>query len=312
MAAMDKEEIARVVLRGVGEDYSHAIIWCDTWDYTDYVQYVPIKKDIDEVIKEKFRYGNMDRIMEIYNYNLSILDQLNAREAYNKKRPENKDNEYGIPNMFFSNDLKKAIDLAKEVHEGQIRKDGVTPYINHPLTVLKLAINYLPLFSMQTLKDLQDINDVFIGCVLHDVLEMGAINAHELEQSFPSYAVKIVLELTNDEAKINLLGKTKYLQAKMLDMSIGAMFVKLCDRLANLQDLATAQDKEFQKNYFQETYDIITYLLKTLEFNPFHLAVIKDILEELKKLEKDLAYDFDLTSLEDDLDNPNILALKPF
>ncbi len=313
MTAMSKAEIAKAVLWGMGKGYSHVIIWCDTWDYTDYPQYVHINDDIDEVINDKSRYGNMDRIMEIYNYNISILDQLNERVAYNKKPKKVAENEYGISNLYFTNDLKRAIDFAKDIHAGQFRKDGITPYINHPLTVLKLAYSYIELFNMQTLKDLQDINDIFVSCVLHDVLEMSNTSIEMLKKNFPSFAVSMVLELTNDETKINLLGKTKYLQAKMLDMSIGAMFVKLCDRLANVKDLIRAQDCQFQENYIKETYDIISYLLNEVEFNSFHLTVINDIFKELRKLTINLNLknvNLNLNNLGED--NPNILALKPF
>lgn len=99
----------------------------------------------------------------------------------------------------------------------------------------------------------------------------------------------------------------------MLDMTIGAMFVKLCDRLANIKDLVHITDRQFQENYIKETYDIITYLLNKIEFNPFHLAVIKDIFEELKKISITLNLDsqnFNLNTFDED--NPNILALKRF
>ena len=85
-------------------------------------------------------------------------------------------NEYRISNLFLTNDLKRAIDFAKDIHAGQFRKDGITPYINHLLMVLKLAYSYIELFHMQTLKDLQEINDVYVSYVLHDVLEMSDIS----------------------------------------------------------------------------------------------------------------------------------------
>lgn len=313
MTAMSKAEIAKAVLRGVGENYSHAIIWCDTWDYTDFTRYVHTYDDIDEVIKEQFSYGNMYRIMEIYNYNLSILDQLNESAADNKEPKDAIKNEYGISNLFLTNDLKRAIDFAKDIHAGQFRKDGITPYINHPLMVLKLAYSYIELFHMQTLEDLQEINDIYVSCVLHDVLEMSDISIEMLQKQFSPVTVSMILELTNNNDKINLLGKTKYLQAKMLDMTTGAMFVKLCDRLANIKDLVHITDRQFQENYIKETYDIITYLLNKIEFNPFHLAVIKDIFEELKKISITLNLDsqnFNLNTFDED--NPNILALKRF
>lgn len=209
MTAMNKAEIAKAVLKGVGKNYSHAIIWYDTREYTNYTQYVHVYDDIDEAIKENCRYGNMDRIMEIYNYNLSILDQLNEANTYNIEPKKTMENEYGIANLFLTNDLKRAIDFAKDIHAGQFRKDGITPYINHPLMVLKLAYSYIVLFNMQTLKDLQEINDVYVSCMLHDVLEMSDISIEMLQKQFSPVAVSMILELTNNNDKINLLGKTK-------------------------------------------------------------------------------------------------------
>jgi (p)ppGpp synthase/HD superfamily hydrolase len=35
--------------------------------------------------------------------------------------------------------LQKALELCKEAHKGQFRKDGVTPYHTHPIAVAKLV-----------------------------------------------------------------------------------------------------------------------------------------------------------------------------
>ena len=64
----------------------------------------------------------------------------------------------------------KALGYAKEKHEGQFRKDGVTPYIIHPLnTAIILTTVYAD-------------TDTLIAGLLHDTIEDCSVEKEELEE----------------------------------------------------------------------------------------------------------------------------------
>lgn len=64
------------------DEYTHMIVVCDTFDYEDYPVYVPVGRDVREVVEEKTG-KNMQRLMEVYSRNHSREEQLGVRRAFN-------------------------------------------------------------------------------------------------------------------------------------------------------------------------------------------------------------------------------------
>ena len=79
---MNKNEIRRIVMNGATGDYSHVLICCDTFDYTDYPVFVKYGDDVKEVIAKRNNFQKMSKVMEVYNYNLDLETQLNESRAY--------------------------------------------------------------------------------------------------------------------------------------------------------------------------------------------------------------------------------------
>ncbi|MFA5828390.1 MAG: HD domain-containing protein [Candidatus Shapirobacteria bacterium] len=61
--------------------------------------------------------------------------------------------------MILSPKIRKALRLAAVQHDGQYRKDGVTPFIIHPIEVAMIVSEYT------------DNEDIISAALLHDVLE---------------------------------------------------------------------------------------------------------------------------------------------
>lgn len=62
---------------------THLIIVCDTFSYEDYPVPVMPGDDVREV--EEDHQGNMQHVMEIYNFSMDIEEQLNKEgRAYNR------------------------------------------------------------------------------------------------------------------------------------------------------------------------------------------------------------------------------------
>ncbi len=90
----------------------------------------------------------------------------------------------------------KSLEIAMKAHAGQYRRDGITPYIDHPIAV---AMN----FDDPILKSI---------AYLHDVLEDSNITVKYLdEQGLPVIVVGAVIFLTRkkDESYLDYILKVK-------------------------------------------------------------------------------------------------------
>jgi hypothetical protein len=75
------EDIKGWLNRGKEKGATHVIVVCDTYDFDDYPVYVLPTENVHEV--EKKYYGNMQRIMEVYNLSMDIDKQMKQVRAFN-------------------------------------------------------------------------------------------------------------------------------------------------------------------------------------------------------------------------------------
>lgn len=120
----------------------------------------------------------------------------------------------------------EAIKLAIKAHAGQFRRDGVTPYVVHPITTALLAASR----GGQT--------DAIGTALLHDAIEEGRLSAYELERSgLSENVVKAVLALTKKPSE------SYALYIRRVKANHIAAFVKRCDIAANLSDDPTPKQR---------------------------------------------------------------------
>ena len=87
---------------------------------------------------------------------------------------------------------RKATSFAAHKHRNQKRKDAVgTPYINHPLMVVRL---------MSEVGRLQ-YKDALIAGVLHDTVEDTDTTPEEIEELFGANVRSLVMEVTDNKAR---------------------------------------------------------------------------------------------------------------
>ncbi|MBI3509186.1 MAG: bifunctional (p)ppGpp synthetase/guanosine-3',5'-bis(diphosphate) 3'-pyrophosphohydrolase [Bacteroidetes bacterium] len=125
--------------------------------------------------------------------------------------------------------LIDAILFASECHSGQVRKDGHTPYINHPLEVMHLLISEGGI----------DDHEILIAAVLHDVVEDTQVTGQDIREKFGKRVEKIVLELTDDKS----LSKDERKKAQLdsaASLSREARFIRLSDKICNVYDILYA------------------------------------------------------------------------
>lgn len=165
--------------------------------------------------------------------------------------------------------------IADHFHKGQTRKDGKTPYIEHPARVASMVS-----------RDPYATEEMVAAAWCHDVLEdTGASAVHD----FTDYAVRsLVLELTNT-SKVDLPPGTsrktrkEYDIARLAKVSPEAKLIKIYDRLDNVRDtrvVYSPKDQlEFAKVYLDESRVLLS-VLRAGSGNNHSLGRAGAILEE--------------------------------
>lgn len=126
-----------------------------------------------------------------------------------------------------NNLVTRALKIAHDAHQGQFRRDGTTPYIEHVVQVVRNVI-----------KRGGDDDDIVVAW-LHDTIEDTSLTAAQLLTNFPSYIVDAVVALTHKEDE-------SYAQAiERAKANPIARKVKIADNLANLSNGPT--DKQIIK-----------------------------------------------------------------
>jgi len=164
--------------------------------------------------------------------------------------------------------IKKAIDFATLKHEGQTRKFSGLPYVTHPINVSAIINKYCK-------KD-ANYSNLMVASLLHDTLEDCDVSYKELVIEFGPTIANLVQELTNDEAEMQLVGKTEYMKTKFVGLSDSALTLKLADRLDNAQDNMPDKTKI-------ATRDILYYLLDNRTLNFTQKQLCDAIFDEIGK-----------------------------
>ena len=186
-------------------------------------------------------------------------------------------------------DLKRAYEYAADKHAGVSRGTG-EPYICHPLRVARLVAEW----GFES--------DVIMAALLHDVVEDTDATLSDIEEIFGSEVagtVDVVTALSDRDFTDHTLTKTQKdllsdarLQRKMNDK---ALYVKIADRIDNLNTLSGVQEKK-RIPKAEHTREILIpmarlknayHLIDELEelcFQTEHPKMHKDIIRQYRKL----------------------------
>ncbi|MFC1599579.1 RelA/SpoT family protein [Patescibacteria group bacterium] len=135
-----------------------------------------------------------------------------------------------LPN-FDKEKFTKVVKFAHKAHEGQLRKDGETAYISHPLEAAKI------------LTKLHVDEDTLIAAILHDVPEDTEYSLRDVEKKFGkkiSFLVNGITKLSkvyyrHDMAERQIESLKKLLIHSAKDPRV--ILIKLADRLHNMRTL---------------------------------------------------------------------------
>jgi (p)ppGpp synthase/HD superfamily hydrolase len=164
-----------------------------------------------------------------------------------------------------SKNVDTAIKLVKEAHEGQFRKDGVTPYFTHPYAVAELAQKYIDGFdevvaiSALSHDCLEDVDEFDLVVFLNKIYGDDPSN-HTLERK---RITTLVIAMTKDVRLPSRHEKDLDSYKRLYRVGGEAVLLKLCDRLHNLSDMDGKEKPgvniAFQRRYVAETFFMLGY-----------------------------------------------------
>jgi guanosine-3',5'-bis(diphosphate) 3'-pyrophosphohydrolase len=130
--------------------------------------------------------------------------------------------------------LMRAIKFAAEKHKFQKRKDGLTPYINHPIEVMEI---------LSRLGDVDDV-EVLAAAVLHDTVEDTETTPDDLRTAFGDKVTFYVQECTDDKS-LPKPERKKLQELHAPHISEGAKQIKLADKISNMRDMVDSPPPEW-------------------------------------------------------------------
>ncbi len=146
--------------------------------------------------------------------------------------------------------FREAFAFAEKAHRGQFRKDGVTPYIAHPVAAVEI------------LTGLHADEDTLISCLLHDVPEDTKYEIHDVKEKFGdkvAFLVDGITKLSKVQYQQNMPERQVESLKKLLLHSaedLRVVVIKLADRLHNMSTLGNITKEEKRIRIATETLEI--------------------------------------------------------
>lgn len=184
-----------------------------------------------------------------------------------------------MPNRPITRKEAEAWKFAKSAHKGQMRRFiGLSYFDAHVQKVNAIVKQYTT------------NEDILCASILHDVAEDCyddlEVGIQEITNIFGRRVGGLVSELTSSKEEIEKVyqnDKAAYLADKMIHMSDDALIIKLADRLQNISDAFTANER-FRNKYFEETWRIVDDIEKHRQFNRIHLLLLEGIKAKLNNI----------------------------
>lgn len=121
--------------------------------------------------------------------------------------------------------LAAALEFARWKHQHQFRRDGVTPYVEHPKAVMTILRDEFGVTDVDTLA----------AGLLHDTIEDTATDYDEVSERFGERVAETVAVLTKDKRLPEVQRERAYF-AQLSRAPLPARLCKVADSLHNVRD----------------------------------------------------------------------------
>jgi GTP pyrophosphokinase len=221
--------------------------------------------------------------MDEQNENMLLSEHIKETKEFESPESLYKDLINSVKRYHPSTDtslIHKAYRIAKEAHEGQVRKSGEA-YIIHPLCVAII------------LAELELDKETIVAGLLHDVVEDTVMSEEEIAEEFTQEIALLVDgvtklgQLSYDADKVEVQAENLRKMFLAMAKDIRVILIKLADRLHNMRTLKYMK-LEKQKEKARETMDIYAPIAHRLGISKVKIE-LDDL--SLKYLEPDAYYD---------------------
>lgn len=156
--------------------------------------------------------------------------------------------------------LQETYEYAHKAHHGQMRQSW-EPYISHILQATH--------FLMMIHPDCETIQ----WCLLHDVIEDCDITSEEIEKRFGK-TVRTLCDGVTKVSKLKYRGEERQIETMKktffaMSQDLRVIFIKLADRIHNIQTLHFHTKPEKQKRIIDETLEIYVPITERLGLHQF-------------------------------------------
>jgi len=138
--------------------------------------------------------------------------------------------------------------------------DTYLPYEFHLRMVAQVAVDFIYLLKG---KEKIEYIEVQLACYGHDLIEDTRVSYNDVKEALGEYAADIVYAVSNEKGKTRKeRANEKYYEG--IRNTSGATFVKLCDRIANVQyskltksnmfEKYKTENQQFAKSLYNEDY----------------------------------------------------------
>lgn len=206
--------------------------------------------------------------------------------------------------------IRKAFEVAREAHDGQVRKSG-EPFFIHPIQVAII------------LAELKLDKETIVAALLHDVVEDTSVTKEDIERIFGkevAFLVDGVTKLTQISTELSKAERKQESFRKLILATaedIRVIIIKLADRVHNMRTL------QFQKPYKQieisnETMDIycpiaqrlgisvLSTELEDLSFSYLFPKEYKEILSKISLVEQEKGMESTIEEIKEKLNQADI------
>jgi len=155
--------------------------------------------------------------------------------------------------------LVEAMAFAAEAHSLQRRKDGLTPYINHPMALVRIlavegGVDDVEVLCAAALHDyLEDCCGPGAEVPTHLAMSVEAGRARLLERFGPQ--VLSYVDAVSDDKSLAKAERKRLQVEHAAHVPHGAKLVKLADKIANLRDLHQAPPQDWSLARRQQYFD---------------------------------------------------------
>jgi (p)ppGpp synthase/HD superfamily hydrolase len=132
--------------------------------------------------------------------------------------------------------LLEAFSFAARCHQGQLRKDGKTPYVSHVFRVCFIVRHVFGIEDAQTL----------MAAALHDTVEDTTTDFDDLEEQFGPEVASWVAALSKDK-RLREEDREKAYEAQLAAGPWQVKICKLADIFDNLMDSVTSRPEQRQR-----------------------------------------------------------------